>query len=968
MKSSLRPFVMPFLVAGLVAGALGRDVHVQDAQKPVFKADVELVAVDVVAVDRSGKPVLGLGPGEFQVTIDGKTRRVVSAQYVEQRQAASAAVHVSRLEGEEAVEAAYASNEGSGASGGAAALQPAPRSIIIAIDQSTFPSMATPGLISAATGLLGALNPLDRVGLMTFPAPGSLLAPSVNHARVREGLSRVRGAAEPAPRIATGITMAEALAVSRGDSMELSRILERVCGNTSSVSPGDGRQSQSQACRQQLEMDVPQYVDYARRASMVSLQELTNVMRLLSVVPGPKTIVLISAGLIAGEHGSALGTLDETKAIAEMAAVAQASLYVIYADSSFFDANAMERQRVTGFALGERELRAAGLQHIATMAGGPVFRLAANSSTAFAQVAQELAGYYLLGVESAPVDRDGRAHPIKVKVSRSDVSIRAREQVLVPRARAARTGDGAVLDALNGAGIDRDLPLRLSTQVLRDPSSDRVRLVVSANIGRGVRSPSTVRVAYSIRSGAGKAAESGVESRRLPLIGTGDDATLSYVETVLLTPSRYTVRLAAADANGRLGTVEHQLTAGLVAGDGAMLSDLVLVDPSRVAESGLSPLADGRIWSDRVDAYLEIYPQARSTFSTVKLEVADRPSGPALVSFTTTPREVEKGQRWTAQGGVDLSALPPGAYSLIARVFDGERPVATVSRPFRFEGIIASVSRGGPRLPFSMATAGSLVHRFRSEDALRPEAIGFFLGRLQAADTQGGSPALAQAADAIRSGQYDAVLSQVASGGEPPLSSAFLRGLALFAKGDLEPAAREFRLALRASNEFLPAAFYLGACYAAGGRDREAVGAWQTSLVTESESRIVYDVLADGWLRLNNGVQAESILREAIGRWPADDSFVPRLAASLAIQQRRADALDTLAPYLDRRPDDSEALFLGMRLLYDAHAEGKAVRTGSEDAALATKYATLYKEAGGLNLALVDRWAAFVRQKGGAGK
>jgi VWFA-related protein len=967
MKSNLRPFVMPLLVVGLVTAALGRGVRVQNTQAPVFRSDVELVAVDVIAVDRNGKPIVGIRPEEFQVTIDGKARRVVSAQYVEQRQAASGtAVNLGRLEGEEAVEAAYASNEGPGPA--ASASLPVPRSIIIAIDQSTFSPTASRGLIAAATGLLGALNPLDRVGLMTFPTPGSLIAPSVNHSRVREGIANVIGMAEAPPRIQTGITLAEALAVERGDAGELGRVVDRVCAGASGAAMLDGRPSQAETCRQQIQMDVPQYVEYARRGSTVSLQELANVMRLLAVVPGPKTIVLISAGLVAGEHVSALGTLDEVKSIAALAATAQASLYVIHTDSSFFDANSLERQRVTGFALGESELRLAGLQHIATMAGGPVFRLSANSSTAFARVASELAGYYLLGVESQPADRDGAAHPIRVRVSRPDVSVRAREQVLVPRARAARTGDGAVLDALKSAGIERDLPVRLSTQVLRDPASDRVRVVLSANIGRGVRSPSTVRVAYSLRSSAGKVEQSGVESRRLSLIGTGDDATLSFVETVLLTPSRYTVRLVAADATGRLGSVEHQVTAGLVAGDGAMLSDLVLVDPSRVADSGLSPLADGRIWSDRVDAYLEIYPQTRKHFSTVTLAVADRPDGAPLVSFNTTAKEVDAGRRWTAQGGVDLSALPPGAYTLVARVFDGERPVATVSRPFRFEGMIASISRGGPRLPFSMAAAGSLVHRFRREDALRPEAIGYFLGRLQAADTQAASPDLAQAAEAMESGQYDAVLSQLAAGGEPQLAPAFLRGLALFAKGDLEPAATEFRLALRASNEFLPAAFYLGACYAAGGRDREAVGAWQTSLITESESRIVYDVLADGWLRLNNGAQAESILREAIGRWPADDSFVPRLAASLAIQQRRADALNTLAPYLDRRPDDGEALFLGMRLLYDAHAEGKAIRTGPEDAALATKYAALYKEARGLNTALVDRWAAFVRQKGGAGK
>lgn len=948
------------LALGLWAGTQERGVDAQQVRTPVFRAEVELVAIDVSVVDRDGRPVTGLQATDFQVTIDGKDRRVASAQYVAQRPSTGTPLRPSRVDSEEAVEATYASNESATTPTGVPIRG---RSIIIAIDQGSFTPAATRGLIAAASGLLDSLNPLDRVGLMAFPAPGTAIAPSVNHQRVKEALSRLGGLAENPPRLSTGISLAEALSASRGDPGEFGRVVDRVCAGTSFADLGDGRPSQAEACRQQIQADIPQYVEYARRGSTVSLQELSNLMRLLAVVPGPKTVILISAGLIAGEHSSALGTLGEVRTIAELAAVAEASVYVIYAESSFFDANSLERQRTTGFAR-ESDLRQAGLQHIATLTGGPVFRLGASGRTAFARVAQELSGYYLLGVESQPTDRDGLVHPIRVRVSRANASVRAREQVFVPLARGSRTGDEAVLAALKAPGIQKDLPIRLSAQVLRDAAPERVRLVLSATIGRGVQDAAHVRVAYSIRSGAGKSSDSGVESRRLSVVGAGRDAALSFVDTVLLTPSRYTIRFAAADATGRIGTVEHQVTAGLINGDGVMLSDLILVDPSRVPESGMSPLTDGRVSSDRLDAYLEVYPQDGGRVTGVKFDVAERPGGPSLVSFDVPFREVDAGSRWAAQGGVDLADLPPGAYSLVASVHDGTRTVGTVFRPFRYEGPVAALARGGPRLPFSMAAAGELIRRFRPEDALRAEAVGFFISRLADAETQTASPAVAAASAAAKDGRYDEVLVQLAGSVEPTLSASFLRGLALFSQGQLEPAAAQFRNALRSSSEFLPAAFYLGACYAAGGRDREAVGAWQTSLVTESESRIVYDVLADGWLRLNDGVQAESIIREAMGRWPGDHSFVPRLAAALAIRQQRKEALGVLAPYLDRRPDDGEALFLGMRLLYDAAAEGKPVRSGGEDAELGTRYALLYRDAGGAHMALVDRWAAFLRKQG----
>ena len=64
----------------------------------------------------------------------------------------------------------------------------------------------------------------------------------------------------------------------------------------------------------------------------------------------------------------------------------------------------------------------------------------------------------------------------------------------------------------------------------------------------------------------------------------------------------------------------------------------------------------------------------------------------------------------------------------------------------------------------------------------------------------------------------------------PLLSITMARGIARLRRGDLEPAAAAFRVAIKLASDFPPAAVYLGACYAAGGRDREAAGAWQLVL------------------------------------------------------------------------------------------------------------------------------------------
>ena len=115
-------------------------------------------------------------------------------------------------------------------------------------------------------------------------------------------------------------------------------------------------------------------------------------------------------------------------------------------------------------------------------------------------------------------------------------------------------------------------------------------------------------------------------------------------------------------------------------------------------------------------------------------------------------------------------------------------------------------------------------------------------------------------------------------------------------------------------SEFFSAAFYLGACYAAGGKDREAAGAWQTSLITESNAPFVYTLLGDALLRLRDMDQAIDVLTEARTLWPADDEVTIRLGTALVMANKPAEAMSCssrisppippIRPALPRAPGD----------------------------------------------------------------
>ena len=63
---------------------------------------------------------------------------------------------------------------------------------------------------------------------------------------------------------------------------------------------------------------------------------------------------------------------------------------------------------------------------------------------------------------------------------------------------------------------------------------------------------------------------------------------------------------------------------------------------------------------------------------------------------------------------------------------------------------------------------------------------------------------------------------------------------------------------------------FLGACYALGGRDQEAAGAWQTALIGIDDDPRLFALIVDARLRAGDAAGAEDVAAEAEKRWPAD--------------------------------------------------------------------------------------------------
>ena len=70
----MRPFraMLAILVLGAAVGAAPQSQTPSQTQPPVFRSGVNLVTVDVLVLDKAGRPIPELKAEDFTVTVDGK--------------------------------------------------------------------------------------------------------------------------------------------------------------------------------------------------------------------------------------------------------------------------------------------------------------------------------------------------------------------------------------------------------------------------------------------------------------------------------------------------------------------------------------------------------------------------------------------------------------------------------------------------------------------------------------------------------------------------------------------------------------------------------------------------------------------------------------------------------------------------------------------------------------------------------
>ena len=924
------------------------------SQQPTFRGGVELIEVDVRVLDGQGNPVPDLGAPEFTVTVDDEERRIVSVKFVAVGDLPEPS---STVEAPESTPY-YSTNQG---------LAPG-RLVILVADRNHIRFGGTRGLVEAAGRFLDQLGPADRVAFAAIPAIGGFsVGFTTNHLLVREALARVVGD-QSTWSTPSGMSLAEAVSLSQHQNPLREReLLDRVCdaGEVGLVREEDDV-TLNQRCAVGLILEASHAVAELRLQVRQSMSALGALLGGLQEIDGPKTLLLISEGLISEVQPSAVADLAATAAAARVTIHALLIESAIYHDASVFGYSATLTR--------DRALREQGLRELSWEAGGGLFRVLGMSDGVFQRLGRELSGYYLLGVETDPRDQDGRPHQIRVEVRRSGTTVRARQQFQVSADRPlqqTRKSDAELLaQALRAPFPIADLTLRLANYAHHDADTSKVRVLLAAEIEQADEGSSELGIGFTLIDAEGRVAAHIIERSTLAPVGGETGRVLKYVRSFLVDPGTYTLRVAAIDGRGRLGSVEREVHAWEMSGEPLSVGDLVVDNEPGQPGEPIEPGVDVRLDTGRLAAYLELYAADPGSFQStqVAIEVAEQESGPALTAIAATLQEMTDSRHQAASAVLPVGQLPAGPYVARAIVSLSGAVVGKLVRPFhippdaaalRAETAVAAPEARAATSPESARTPAAShlstvlpsISPFQLEDVLRSDVMTSLLDLLDAAARPEARSAIAQA----RSGRLTGAARQAFDAGDQ-FAAAFLRGLEMLTQGRSEPAAIQFSAALRIEPAFGPALFYLGASNAAAGRDRAAVVTWRQAVAAERQTGLTYSLLGDALLRLGNAANALDPLREALSRWPDDDGIRRRLAIAHATIGQHDEALSTIEPYLPRHASDHEALLVAIQAIYEAHLAGHVVVSAEQDRERLRRYADAYAAANGPHQALVSSY------------
>ncbi len=634
---------------------------------PVFGAGVELVRLDVIVLDRAGRPVTGLTAADFQIEEDGREQAISSFEPVRVQAARPPLV----LEPPRTtVNRARAPEDG--------------RCFFLLVDDVHLTPVAAERVRAALRLFLD--QDVREGDWVTLMAPEKQLwwtaRTGWEYRQMRKVVEGLKGLYIRDP-FRDGVTDWEAVCMEEygdpercglGPSGGAAPAAARRETFAPVVPPGGGTGSRIGQRDPQRTLVNDEIAGAAKRRIAVTLDGLRQALDSLVPLRGHKSVVLVSEGFVL------LPKMPGYRDLIDGARRANVAIHFLDPRGLESGFSAEFQDAPPTFFGTRRELDAAGSGDLADATGG--HSIAGNDPViGLRQVAAESEAYYLLGY-SPDASRTGE-RKVRVRVKRDGLMVRARSRYFVERkeetARAAfrkrkadeRTGfDAQAVAAMRSVADATGLPLRAATLFFESSAKGEVATLVAAELvpGSGRRK---IKVAAEARRAEGGTP---VQEQFEETVEVRPGAPVVLARQWRLPAGVWQLRVLAQDvSSGRIGTAVH--TFEVPDPKAFRLSTPILTGEIDGEDGGARPrLTLGRTYA----------PEGRLYCQFSVYGASGRPGAPPRV---TSSWELRRGGQLVHEGastaitptpdgrltrlfGLSLEGAEPGEYSLTLRVSD----------------------------------------------------------------------------------------------------------------------------------------------------------------------------------------------------------------------------------------------------------------------------------------------------------
>lgn len=593
------------------------------------------------------------------------------------------------------------------------------RVFVILVDDLSLSPQRGKAMFAAAQRFIDRVPASDPIGFATTTGVGAV-NPTRDRAVVRAALAKVvgnfndpRGIGKSgvSPRPGCDNTpdqplfINESIDIERGDDRLLTEVVLRECFNgdrTAMPNMSSAQMAGSCQCAHEVQSEARRVAALARQNKGRQIQGVMSVIDAMKTADGIRHLVMLTDGVPVSRE------VDELTPLVKAAARAGVQLSVLLEEPDMSLADEGRRaldagvraQADPGSARRRREddqLLVNGAQTVTEMLGGTFYRVIGNADPSFDKVIISSSAVYRLGVELPSGTAPGKEFQLAASVKRPGLTAKANrlavfaapasEDRTAPAATAssvdaAKSAAAPVLQGQVPASIDDvlkaaisantqagDVPIRMAATVRRSTNVEgQVDVSVNLLMPGSLKGPVTTIIAILD-------ANNNVRNNRRELPSTGGDYAVPYLFP--LAPGDYRLRVAAADINGAIGTLDLPVRAQLTSLGGFTASDVLtwVVDSTNRAQ--LFAIEDVPSGVDELHASLELYP------------VGQAPSEPPVVHWTITREGEQKpieeldtdarlaSTLFRADAAFAFGTLPAGSYVVRATLMADDKPVGS---------------------------------------------------------------------------------------------------------------------------------------------------------------------------------------------------------------------------------------------------------------------------------------------------